>query len=152
MSRFLASLNFDQLTSRQRGQQRDVLVRAGVDTVETEGAVHVACFAWLKELQFASTLLVVSLNAVMRLTRAANGEVANTHFERRNQRLNKLILTDGAYVLAEARTFKKTINNNRGCEVTYHQHGRVTRALPQAERFVSPEEEQEQRDRDPFRT
>ena len=80
-------------------------MRAGVDTVETEGAVHVACFAWLKELQFASTLLVVSAKAVMRLTRAANGEVANTHFEWRNQRLNKLILTNGAYVLAEARTF-----------------------------------------------
>ena len=78
----------------------------------------------------------------MRLTRSANCAVANTYFERRNQRLNKLILTNGAYVLAEARTFKKTINNNRGCEVTYHQHGRVTGALPQAERFVSPEKEQ----------
>src|SRR6267142_973631 len=97
-------------------------MRAGMDTVETEGAVHVACFAWLKELQLTSALLVVSAKAVMRLTCAANVEAANTHFERRNQRLNKLILTDGAYVLAEARTFKKTINNNRGCEVTYHQH------------------------------
>ena len=125
-------------------------MRARVDTVETEGAVHVACFAWLKELQFASTLLVVSLKAVMRLTRAANCEVANTHFNRGYQRLNELILTDGTYVLAEARTFKETINNDCGCEVTYHQHGRVTRALPQAERFVSPEEEQEQGDRDPF--
>src|SRR5258705_4393571 len=150
MSTFFASLNLDQLISRQRRQQRAVLVRAGVDTVETEGAVHVACFAGLEELQLASALLVVSAKAVMRLTRAANGEVANTHFERRNQRLNKLILTDGTYVLAEARTFKETINNDCGCEVTYHQHDRVTRALPQAERFVSPEEEQEQGDRDPF--
>ena len=125
-------------------------MRTRVDTVETEGAIHVTRLAWLKELQLASALRVVSAKAVMRLTRAAYGEVANTHFERRNQRLNKLILTNGAYVLAEARTFKKTINNNRGCEVTYHQYGRVTRALPQAERFVSPEEEQEQGDRDPF--
>lgn len=82
-------------------------MRASVDTVETEGAVHVACFAWLKEFQLTSAPLVVSAKAVMRLTRAANGEVANTHFERRNQRLNKLILTNGAYVLAEARAFKR---------------------------------------------
>src|SRR6266496_266739 len=125
-------------------------MRARVDAVETEGAIHVACLAWLKELQLTSALLVVSAKAVMRLTRRANCEVANTYFDRGYQRLNKLILTNGAYVLAEARTFKKTINNNRGREVTYHQHGRVTRALPQAERFVSPEEEQEQGDRDPF--
>ena len=123
---------------------------AGMDTVETEGAVHVACFAWLKELQFASTLLVVSMKAVMRLTRSASCEVANTYFYWRDKRLNELILTNRSDVLAEARTFKETINNNRGGEVTYHQHGRVTRALPQAERFVSPEEEQEQGDRDPF--
>src|SRR6266487_225737 len=125
-------------------------MRAGVDTVETEGAIHVARLAWLEELQLASALLVVSAKAVMRLTRRANCEVANTYFYWRDKRLNELVLTNRTDVLAEARTFKKTINNNRGCEVTYHQHGRVTRALPQAERFVSPEENQKQSYCDPF--
>ena len=125
-------------------------MRACMDTVEAEGAVHIACFAWLKEFQLTSALRRVSAKAVMRLTRAANVEVANTHFDGRNQRLNKLILTNGADVLAEARTFKETIDNNRGCEVSYDQHGRVTRVLPQAQRFVGPEKEQEEGDRDPF--
>ena len=125
-------------------------MRTRVDTVETEGAIHVARLAWLKELQLASALRVVSAKAVMCLTRRANCEIANIYFDRRNQRLNKLILTNGTYVLAEARTFKETINDDRGCEVTDHQDGRGARAVPQAERFVNPEEEQEQADRDPF--
>ena len=120
MSTFLASLNLDQLTPGQRGQQRDVLMRAGVDTVETEGAVHVACFAWLKEFQLTSAPLVVSAKTVMRLTRAANCKIANAHFDRRNERLNELILTDRTDVLAEAGARKETINDDRGCEITDH--------------------------------
>ena len=58
---------------------------AGVNTVETKGAIHVARLAWHKELKLASTLLLVSTNAVMRFTRTADSEIANTHFDRRNE-------------------------------------------------------------------
>src|SRR5258706_8309699 len=118
-------------------------MRASVDTIQTEGAIHVAGFLRQEELQLASALLFVSTNAVIRLTRAAHCQIPNGDFDRRNERLNKLILTDGTEVLAEAGAREETVNDDRGCEITDHQHGRGSRAIPQAERFVSPEEQQQ---------
>ena len=121
-----------------------------MDTVETEGAIHVAGFARLEELQLAPALRLVSLETVMRFTRAADREIADAYFERRNQRLEKLILTDGTDKLAEARSRKKTVNDDCRREVTNYQHRGGARVIPQAEPFVSPEKNQEQRDCDPF--
>ena len=125
-------------------------MRAGVNTVETEGAIHIAGFAWLEELQLASALRLVSLETVMRFTCAADSEIADAYFERRNQRLEKLILTDGTDKLAEACTRKETVNDDGRREVTNYQHRGGPRVIPQAEGFIGPEENQEQRDRDPF--
>ena len=118
-------------------------MRAGVDAVETEGAIHVARLAWHKKLQLASALLVVSTNAVMRFTRAADSEIADADFERRNERLKELILTDGANKLAEARTLKESVNDDCKSEITNYEHRGRARVIPQAERFVSPEEQQQ---------
>jgi hypothetical protein len=38
----------EKLPPRQAAQYPDIVVRAGMDTIETEGAIHVADFAWLK--------------------------------------------------------------------------------------------------------
>src|SRR6266403_4504892 len=103
---------------------------ASVDTIQTESAIHVARFEWLEELQLASALLCVSANAVIRLTRAANCKIANTHFDRRNERLNELILTDRTDILAEAGAREETVNDDRGCEITDHQRGRGSWAIP----------------------
>src|SRR5262252_2695109 len=114
--------------------------------VETESAIHIAGFAWLEELQLASALCLVSLETVMRFTGAADREIADAYLERRNQRLEKLILADGTDKLAEARARKETVNGDGRREVTNYQHRGGPRVIPQAERFVSPEEKQEQGD------
>src|SRR5215831_1407167 len=107
-----------------------------MNTIETEGAIHVARLAWLEELQLASSLRLVSSKTVMRFTCAADREIADAYFERRNQRLEKLILTDGTDKLAEARTGKKTVNDDGRREVTNYQHRSGAWVIPQAKRFV----------------
>ena len=99
-------------------------------TVETEGAIHIADLAWLKELQLASALRLVSSKTVMRFTRAADSKIADAHFKRRNQRLEELILTDGTDKLAEARSRKETVNDDCRREVTNYQHRGGARVIP----------------------
>ena len=89
----------------------------GMDTIQTKGAIHVARFAGLEQLQLASALLFVSTNTVIRLTRTAHCQIPNGDFDRRNERLNELILTDRTDVLAEAGAREETVNDDRGCEV-----------------------------------
>ena len=86
----------------------------------------------------------------MSFTGAADSKIADAYFERRNQGLEKLILTDGTNKLAKTRSGKETINNDGRREVTNYQHCGGARVIPQAEGFVSPEKKQEQTDRDPF--
>jgi len=71
-------------------------------------------FARLEQLQLASALLFVSTNTVIRLTCTAHCKIANAHFDRRNERLNELILTDRTDVLAEAGALEETVNDDRG--------------------------------------
>ena len=121
-----------------------------MDTVKTERAIHVAGLLWLKKLQLAATLVLVAAETVMRGARAANFGTTHPHFNWRDQRLNELILPDGAHVLAETRPFEKTINDERSCEITYDHPCSPAWAVPQAERFIAPKEDKEKRDCDPF--
>src|SRR5882724_6699645 len=105
-------------------------MRASMDTIQTEGAIHVARFARLEQLQLASALLFISTNTVIRVTGTAHCQIPNGDFDRRNERLNELILTDRTDVLAEAGAREETVNDDRGCEITDHQHGRGSWAIP----------------------
>ncbi len=80
-------------------------MRAGVDTVETECAVHIAALLRLEKLQLAAPLDLVAAQTVMCCARATNIETAHSHFNWRDQRLNELILPDGTNVFAETRPF-----------------------------------------------
>ncbi len=86
-------------------------MRAGVDTVKTECAVHVACLLRLEKLQLAAPLDLVAAQTVVRCARATNINAAHPDFDWRDERLNKLILSNGTHVLAETCAFEETINN-----------------------------------------
>ena len=62
-----------QCRARGAQDQADVIVRAGVDAIETERAVHVASLARLVEMQFATGNAVAAADAVFRPAGGADG-------------------------------------------------------------------------------
>jgi len=93
----------------------------------------------MEELQLASALLVVSAKAVMRLTRRANCEIANTTSTGEIRDLNELILDRwGIRTWQKLAPLKRPQTIIAAAEVTYHQAWPWSAAVPQVERFVSP--------------
>ena len=117
-------------------------MRAGVYTVQAEGAIHVAGFLRLEELQLAAALFFVTAKTIVRLTSSTDIEAAHAYFHRRNERLNELILPNGTNVLTETRSFEEAVNDQRGREITYDQPRRPTRTVPQAKGFIGPEKDE----------
>src|SRR5580704_7967207 len=91
-----------QLTRWQPAQDADVVVRAGVDAVETKSAVHIADFAGLKQGQLASANghevgdgLTPTTNAIFGMAASADILLADLHFERGKCGRDKVELSDG---------------------------------------------------------
>ena len=126
-------------------------MRAGMHTVKAECAIHVARLLRLEKLQLAAALVLVAAETVVRRASTTNVETADPDLNRRDQRLNELILPDRTHVLAETRPFKKTINNERGREIAHDHPCCPAWAVPQAERFVAPKKDEYEHDGDPFR-
>ena len=78
-------------------------MRAGVNAVKAERTIQVARFSRHEQLQLASTLDAASANAFVCRAGLAHVQVARLHLQWRDERLDKIELTDGADVLAEAR-------------------------------------------------
>ena len=96
-----------EVAAGRLGQHADIVVGAGVDTVEAKGAVHVARLAGLEQVQFAAGNPVPAADAILGPARRADLRVSDLHFQRRNQRLHEVELADGADVLAKRGARKK---------------------------------------------
>src|SRR5260370_11997000 len=90
-----------EVAAGRSGHYADVGMWAGVDAVEAEGAVHVARFARLEQVQFASGNPVPAADAILGPACRADLRVPDLHFQRRHQRLHEVELADGANAFAE---------------------------------------------------
>src|SRR5450755_430497 len=112
----------------------NIVVRAGVDAVETEGAIHVADFAGLVEGQLAAALenyerrrggsgwparprcdgggnrRAPAADAVFRFATVADGVIAHRYFQRRERGCDEIKLSDGADELAECGVLEEAVN------------------------------------------
>ena len=71
-------------------ENADVVVRAGVDAVEAEGAVHVARLAGLVQVQLAAGDVVSAADAVFGLTGRTHARVAHLDFQGETNDCTKL--------------------------------------------------------------
>src|SRR5262249_15182980 len=113
-------------------------MRTGVNAVQAESAIHATRLLRLEERQLAAALGVVAADAVVGRAGPADVRIANLHLKRRDERVNKVELTDGADVFAEARAPEQAVNQERCDEISNHNPCRPPRAVPQAERFIGP--------------
>ena len=95
----------------------DVVMRAGADAIKTKRAVEIADFVWEMKLHFATALTLISEQAIMRLATGADSRFAHFDFKRRDQRGDKLELTNGTNIFAEARAAKERIQSEGGEEI-----------------------------------
>src|SRR5437016_12917266 len=96
-------------------------------------------------IHFATTLMVVPEQILMRQGTGANVSFTNFDFERRNQRGDKLELTNGTNVFAEARPAKERINGEGHEEIVDDQPSRPDWFIPETEDFVAPKEQQDRK-------
>jgi len=75
---------------------------------------------------------------------------AHLDFKWRDQRSDKLELTDGTNVFAKARAAKERINGKCDKEIVEDQPRRPDWLVPETEDFVAPKEQDKQRDGKPL--
>src|SRR5277367_4709044 len=97
------------------------------------------------QIHLATTLSLVSAQTVVRFATGADVGLANFYFKRRNERGNKLELADGTDILAETCPAKKRINDKSREKIVDDQPGRPNWLVPQAEDFIAPKEQHQQR-------
>jgi hypothetical protein len=127
-------------------------MRAGVDAVHTECAVHVAHFAGLKEGQFAATdrdqvrdRLASAADAVFGM--AGHADILFPHFylERRKRGCDKVELSDGANEFAERSMLEKTIDHQHGDKIRDDQPRGPPGRGPKIEQLISKKDQDEER-------
>src|SRR5262245_25834228 len=125
---------------------------AGVNAVQAESAIQITRLLRLEESQFAASPRVIAADAVVCRAIAADVGIANLHFERRDERLPKVELTDRADVFAEARAPEQPVNDERRGEIADDDPRRPPRAVPKTERLIGPQVDRQQRHGEPFGT
>jgi len=132
-------------------------VRAGMNAVQTERAIHVADFAGLKQSQLAAAdryeirdRLAPAADAILGMAARANILLADFYFKRRKRGSHKIKLSDGTNKLAKRSMFEKSIHHEHGKKVADDQPGRPPRRRPEIEQLVSKEDEDEKTNRKPF--
>src|SRR5262245_5380131 len=115
-------------------------MRAGADAIEAESAVEVAGFAGEMEIHFATALMSVSAQTIMGLATDADGRFTDFDFEGRNQRCDKLKLSNGTNVFTKACALEESINGKGHEEIVDDQPSRPDWLIPEAECFVTPKE------------
>ena len=108
----------DELEPGHACRERDVVVRAGVHTVQAEGAIEVADLRREKQRQLATTaqdsrrngFIPSPLDAINRSTRPACLRLPHLQFERRHRRRDEAELADRTEILAEGRAGEQQID------------------------------------------
>ena len=125
-----------------------------MDTVQTEGAIHVAHFAGLEQRQLAAAnrdqvgdRFAAAANAIQSMASGAHRLVAYLHLKRGKRRGHKVELSDGANKLAERSVLEKAVHHEHGQEVGNDQPGRPPGRGPQVEQLVEEKDQDEERDR-----
>src|SRR5262245_53747510 len=104
-------------------------MRAGVNAIQAESAIQVTRLLRLEESQLASAPRAGAADAVVGRAGSADVRIANLNFERRNERLRKVELADGANVFAEACAPKQSVDDKRRGEITDDNPRRPPRAV-----------------------
>ena len=125
-------------------------MRAGLHAIEAKRAVHVAGFSRLKELKLATALLVVALDAIMRLARGTNIRLPDPDLHGRHQRRDEIELPDRADVFAKTRVLEKSIHQHSAGKIKDDDPGRPPGTVPEIQHFIGPEEAGQQCDGEPF--
>ncbi|HEY0796029.1 MAG TPA: hypothetical protein VGD64_09635 [Acidisarcina sp.] len=115
-----------------------------MNTVETEGAIHVADFCRLKQgkltpaLQYGQAVGGISpaSDTVVGLAIGADGVITYFNFEWGQGGSEKVELPDGAYELTEGRVLEEAIDYKYCCEVAKYEPRRPPWRGPQAECLI----------------
>src|ERR1035438_8386912 len=128
-----------------------------MNAVQTEGAIHVAHLAWLKQGQFTATnhhqirdRFASPANAVQRVATGAHLLAPHLHLKRRKRGRHKVELADGANKLAERSVFEQSIHEENAQKISDDQPGSPPGRGPQVKQFISKKNQYEERDRNPF--
>ena len=125
-----------------------------MDTVQTEGAIHVAHLAGLKQRQLAAAnrdqvgnRFTAAANAVQSMASGAHRMVPHLHLKRGKGRGHEVELADRADKLAEGSVLEKAVHHKHGQEVGNDEPGGPPGRGPQVEQLVEEENQGEERDR-----
>src|SRR5262249_3357588 len=110
-----------ELAAWYLGDNADIVLRAGMDAIQAESAIHVARLLRLEQSEFASRDSVPAADTILRSARRADLGIDDAYFKRRNQRLHKVELTNRAEVFAKDRAAKKTVDHKRQSEVSHRK-------------------------------
>src|SRR5262249_25223297 len=125
-------------------QDADVILRAGLDAVQAERAVHVPRLAGEEQVKLAATLALVAAQAIVGSAAGAYFPTADFDFERRNKGAHEMELANGTDIFAEARSAEEGVHDEGTGEVGPHDPGGPERCAPEVKGLEGPEEKDEQ--------
>ena len=146
-----------QFIAGDPAKDSDVVMRAGMDAVQAECAIHISNLAGLEQRQLATAnrnqvrhWFAPAADAVLGMAGNAHILFPNLHLERGERGRHKIELSDRANEFAERKKKKKTIYDKHGEEVSDDQPCGPPRRGPQVEQFVSKKNQREENDREPL--
>ncbi len=139
-----------KLLARDDGDDADIVVRAGVNAVEAEGAIHVAGLHGLEQIELTAGEVAATEEAILGGAGVADVRGTNANLEGGGERLDEVELADGANVFAEGDAAGERVDGERSEEIGDGDQRGQARALPESERFVRPEEEEDEEDGQPL--
>src|SRR5450432_870463 len=129
-----------QLAAGQSTQNTNVVVRTGMDAVQTKCAVHVADLPRLKQRQLAATdddqirrWFTAASDAILGMATGAHILITYLYFQGRKCRRNKIELTYRTHELAKRSVLEESVHHQHGDEVGKDQPGCPPRRRPQIE-------------------
>ena len=101
-------------------------------------------------MKLAAALMLVAPDAIVSRAGGAGFAAADSDLQRRHERTDEIELTDRADILAETRAAEECVHREGGHEITYKNPGGEVRAVPEVERLIGPEEQDEKADGEPL--
>ena len=135
-----------QFAARRRHQQPHVVLWTRPHACQAERAVEVASLGRLQQIERAARQFAASVQTIFRLAGHADARLAHADFQRREERVDKVELSDRANVFAKRAVAKQAIDRERRHEVADRQPCGPCRPVPQGKNFVGPQEQRQQAD------